>query len=204
MRGRKGERTGHDSKYGPFPATNNNARLVFYFIFLSYTRIYIKLLFSSEYLREHYAVSVGQSRIPDQCDEGVHFFTLCVIATKWKMGMRKSERTNGFCKWRDDTVLNCIPLKLLGRTLNARRYNHIKNWVKIIIMNFRILLSFLVRLQPNMKCLFNLTKIIILFYCNLNNFKHCILNKIPQYLTQTLHLYVLNNKWCTSYLKTIT
>ncbi|KAL4107428.1 hypothetical protein QTP88_017770 [Uroleucon formosanum] len=61
-------------KYGPFPATNNNAR-------------------------EHYAVSVGQSRTSDQCDEGVHFFTLCVIATKWKMRMRKSEKTNGFCEF---------------------------------------------------------------------------------------------------------
>jgi len=39
MRWEKGKRTGHDSEIrGPFPATNNNARLVF---FLSYMRISI-------------------------------------------------------------------------------------------------------------------------------------------------------------------
>jgi len=122
-------------KYGPFPATNNNARLVFYFIFfILYAFIYIynisiKLPFFSEYLREHYAVSVGQSRTPDQCDEGVHFFTFCVIATKWKIRMRKFEWTDGFCEWRDSLelrVLNCIPLKLARRIIKIQRFNHIK------------------------------------------------------------------------------
>jgi len=133
-------------KYGPFPATNNNARLVFYFIFLPYTRVYI-LNFSS-------SLNIWESIMPFQLANHVPrtnvmkgFISLLYA---WSQPSGKcvwenpNERTDSN-EWRDDTVLNCIPLKLAGGMIKAKRYNYIKNLVKIIITNFRFLLGFLVQ-----------------------------------------------------------
>lgn len=104
------------------------------------------------------------------------------------------EGTNGFWEWRDDTVLNSIPLKLAGRTIKARWYNYIENLVKIIITNWMFLFNSLLvqRGQQNMKRLFNSTSTIVLFYLNCNSFKYCTIHNIFQHLTQTVHLYSNN------------